>query len=291
MIGQNNYHNRKWFPEQMGEPLDQLAQMVCFGFCTLEAGQIAELPQPETEDSTLLVGVEQGCLSAICEQNAFCLHAGHLIAVCRNQRFLFTTERTTTIHYALIAGQAGALLRTTISSERCFFYGGQNIFDRILTPLIQEAESGAEPEPAVAARAAYELLLQFYGKAKEVVEAAIYPPLVSDALQILREDFIYLQGIEELARRLMVSEAHLVRSFRTAIGMTPGRYLTALRINYAKALLREPNLTVEAVALASGFSSASYFCKVFRSIVHMTPAQYSEKMPKNAKTADDRIYL
>ena len=47
------------------------------------------------------------------------------------------------------------------------------------------------------------------------------------------------------------------------------------RMQQAKLLLSEPNWRVSEVAQAVGFSSVSYFSKVFRDYVGITPSEYN----------------
>lgn len=54
-------------------------------------------------------------------------------------------------------------------------------------------------------------------------------------------------------------------------------YLLKYRVERSMQLLRDGNMTVEAVALECGFSSSAYFCKLFRSHTGMTPKQYRSK--------------
>jgi AraC-like DNA-binding protein len=100
-----------------------------------------------------------------------------------------------------------------------------------------------------------------------------WPPLVQEAVRIIRTRYVSLYGVEELADELGVTKSHLVRSFHAALGMTPGRYLTETRIEAARQLLVRGH-SLEIVATLCGFSGANYLCKVFKKETGMSPAQY-----------------
>ena len=100
------------------------------------------------------------------------------------------------------------------------------------------------------------------------------------AIAIIQEDFPYLEGLDDLAGRLEVSKAHLIRSFVRETGISPARYITRVRIEYAKLLLRGEDASITYVAEASGFANANYFAKVFRRETGMSPSEYLESAPQ-----------
>jgi AraC-like DNA-binding protein len=72
------------------------------------------------------------------------------------------------------------------------------------------------------------------------------------------------EGLQELLPTLGFSYAHLCRLFRRKFGVTPGEYRTAIRLEKAKTLLRNPRLSVTEVAAAVGFCDPGYFARRFR---------------------------
>ncbi len=105
-------------------------------------------------------------------------------------------------------------------------------------------------------------------------------PLVEAAVAIIQEEFAFLEGLEDLAERLEVSAAHLGRVFTKKTGVSPGKYITRVRIEFAKLLLRDPDTTIGYVAEASGFANANYFAKVFRRETGLSPSEFLESAPR-----------
>ena len=66
------------------------------------------------------------------------------------------------------------------------------------------------------------------------------------------------------------------------MGVSPGKYITRVRIEYAKLLLRAPDTTIGYVAEASGFANANYFAKVFRRETGLSPSEYLESAPSHS---------
>ncbi len=78
--------------------------------------------------------------------------------------------------------------------------------------------------------------------------------------------------IQRLASVSGVSEAHFARSFRQAFGMPPHRYLLTRRIERARALLRDTDLAVTAIAFETGWNSLGTFGRIFRDVTGESPS-------------------
>ena len=69
---------------------------------------------------------------------------------------------------------------------------------------------------------------------------------------------------KELASKAGISTRQLERLFSKYMGLTPTKYYLNLRLNRAKQLLDQTNMSILSVALACGFISASHFSKCFK---------------------------
>ena len=101
-----------------------------------------------------------------------------------------------------------------------------------------------------------------------------YTLLVAQAVAAMRENYAELYGIDELSDNLNVSKSHLVRTFKEQVGITPGQYLTQVRINAAKQLLFHREYSLDVIASLCGFSGANYLCRVFKQHTGMTPTEF-----------------
>lgn len=82
--------------------------------------------------------------------------------------------------------------------------------------------------------------------------------------------------LEELAEEAGVSRSHFARRFRAETGVSPHRYQSIQRVEKAKAMLRESQMSLVDIAIELGFCSQSHFTQVFRAHAGMTPRRFRE---------------
>lgn len=77
----------------------------------------------------------------------------------------------------------------------------------------------------------------------------------------------------ELAKSAGLSVRQVERLFLRHLGVTPGRYYMRLRLERARELLRQTNLPILDVAVATGFTSHSYFAQSYRLLFGRPPSE------------------
>jgi AraC-like DNA-binding protein len=88
-------------------------------------------------------------------------------------------------------------------------------------------------------------------------------------------DDIPLATLAELAR---LSPYHFCRSFKHSFGMPPHRYHASRRIERAKQLLADRELSVTGIALDVGFNDTSTFTAAFHRLTGQTPSRYRRNL-------------
>jgi transcriptional regulator GlxA family with amidase domain len=92
----------------------------------------------------------------------------------------------------------------------------------------------------------------------------------------------------ELARGADLSTRQLERLFRKYLNRSPARYYLELRLNKARLLLLQTNMSVIDVALACGFVSASHFSKCYRDFFGRTPRK-ERGLPLKGEAEEEEI--
>jgi AraC-like DNA-binding protein len=93
--------------------------------------------------------------------------------------------------------------------------------------------------------------------------------------------------IRRLASVSGVSEAHFARSFKQAFGIPPHRYLLTRRIERAKALLRDTDLSITDIAFQTGWNSLGTFGRIFRDITGESPGELRVREEAAAHALDE----
>jgi AraC-like DNA-binding protein len=97
---------------------------------------------------------------------------------------------------------------------------------------------------------------------------------VQDAVATIRERFWEPLTLEDLARSVSVSKFYFLRAFTRVTGVTPGRFLCAVRVQEAKRLLLSTSFTVADIAVRVGYSSTGSFTRRFTELVGLSPTQF-----------------
>lgn len=97
---------------------------------------------------------------------------------------------------------------------------------------------------------------------------------ITQVLDYIQERYAEHITIEQLCRLTNSSRSYLSKRFHEEMGMRIVDYINRTRINASAQLLRETNQSVVEIAFACGFDNQSYFNKVFRRWMGMTPNQY-----------------
>jgi AraC family transcriptional regulator len=83
--------------------------------------------------------------------------------------------------------------------------------------------------------------------------------------------------VEDLARAAMFSKFHFTRIFQRVTGVSPGRFLAALRLQRAKELLVTTPMKVADISVTVGYSSVGTFSSRFSRSVGMSPTCYRRR--------------
>lgn len=100
---------------------------------------------------------------------------------------------------------------------------------------------------------------------------------ISKALQLMHDTPSDPWTIENLASEIGMSRAAFAKRFRELVGQTMFGYLSQLRIQRAKEMLKNTKITVDDIALNVGYESERAFSKTFGKYVGMTPKQYRKQ--------------
>lgn len=93
-------------------------------------------------------------------------------------------------------------------------------------------------------------------------------------MQYLQTNYSQNISLSDMAKAVSCHPTHVIRCFKKEYHETPIKALIDIRIAKAKDLLSNTNLSCEQIAEQIGFSSASYFSKLFRDRMQISPIEF-----------------
>jgi len=94
------------------------------------------------------------------------------------------------------------------------------------------------------------------------------------AIAYLRKHLSEAVGMDDLVRHVGFSRARMFDIFKAQTGLTPNDYLQRARVEKAQEQLKQTNLSVTQIGLATGFSSGQYFSTVFARYTGVSPTAF-----------------
>ncbi len=103
---------------------------------------------------------------------------------------------------------------------------------------------------------------------------AIDDPKLSEALRYIRENANQGITVSDLLQAVPMSRTLLERKFKNALGITPHNHIQKIRLQKAKTLLSNTQLSVKEIAERCGFAHVEYLSVAFKREIGQTPTEY-----------------
>jgi AraC-like DNA-binding protein len=116
------------------------------------------------------------------------------------------------------------------------------------------------------------------------MSSEIYPKVylyrrIVKAKLFIDDNYADAIDLDHIADEAFFSKFHFIRLFKKTYGKTPHQYLTRVRIDKSKLLLKE-KMPVSEVCYAVGFDSISSFTNLFKRVVGHPPSAYQQQWIK-----------
>jgi len=100
--------------------------------------------------------------------------------------------------------------------------------------------------------------------------------LISEAINFISNNYQNNISLDEVAKEINMSYHYFSKFFKDSIGKNFVDYLTDLRIEKSKELLKGELVSVKEVCYQVGYSDPNYFSKIFKKTTGTTPTEYRE---------------
>ena len=111
-----------------------------------------------------------------------------------------------------------------------------------------------------------------------VTPSQALPPAIARVVAYVEANLSGALNVERLAAVAEMSRAHFVRQFSAATALSPSGFVLERRIERVERLLLATDMSVVAIAAATGFADANYLAKAFRRVRAMAPLEYRAAM-------------
>ncbi|WP_341520263.1 AraC family transcriptional regulator [Pseudomonas sp. G.S.17] len=92
-------------------------------------------------------------------------------------------------------------------------------------------------------------------------------------------------SIAQIASECSLSRSHFSRAFKKNTGVSPRDWFLQMRLDKAKRLLTETQLTISRISLDCGFADQSHFTRVFTRVIGLTPFSWRRSLPVASRRA------
>ena len=97
---------------------------------------------------------------------------------------------------------------------------------------------------------------------------------IASSLEYMHNNFDKDISIGDIASFVHLSQPHFHRLFKNETGKTPANYLSELRLDKSRSLLKNTDLSITDIALKCGFGSSSHYSFSFKKRFKKTPLEY-----------------
>lgn len=105
--------------------------------------------------------------------------------------------------------------------------------------------------------------------------------LVAELHRVLEEEKVFLRPdihIDDVARMLFTNRTYVTQLMRQEYGLSFIEYVNVARIQYSQSLLYSAQMSLDDVAMKSGFQSTSNYCRAFKRIMGSSPLAWLKKV-------------
>lgn len=101
---------------------------------------------------------------------------------------------------------------------------------------------------------------------------------IDKAIAYVNDNFTSQFTLEFLAEKFNCSCNHFIKKFKEKTGYTPIKYLSVKKIEEAKRLLENTDMSISAIMDEVGYTDASYFSKLFKKLVGYSPKNFRDNV-------------
>lgn len=100
---------------------------------------------------------------------------------------------------------------------------------------------------------------------------------INQVVEYLDKNYMRKIKLQDVADMVYLNPNYLSGMFTKVVGDSLVNYITGKRMDAAKRLLKETNLSITEIGLTIGYENTKYFLRIFRKQIGMTPSEYRKQ--------------
>jgi AraC-like DNA-binding protein len=213
------------------------------------------------------------------EGKTYAVHSGDVMLILPGMNHAYKPDMQTGWHEYWVGFNGShfeeLLDKGVLSKDAVFFSGGGSdtlpvVFDMIITEI-------RDQKPLFQLKVCagiLSILAEVLASARRREQPNCYQRFVQRAKLLMEQRAFGAADVSSIARETGISVSRLNEVFKKYTGMTPYQYFIHIKINKAKSLLEDEDMTVQYAAWKLGFDDPCYFSRLFKHKTGIAPSQW-----------------
>ncbi len=158
------------------------------------------------------------------------------------------------------------------------------LFESSISRIKKAFDNGSSIDVLKARGSVLELitfLTENFGIFKREKEKFGFSGSIQRAIAYIYENFKKDINVDMVAKHVGLSRHHFMREFKKNTGLTVVSYINIMRCQYAKNLIEHTDNSIKNISELSGFRNFSYFSKVFKEMIGVSPSSVERYYKEN----------
>lgn len=157
------------------------------------------------------------------------------------------------------------------------------VFDYLLKPVEQEQLN------VVLMRLLTAIRIERGNTEAEQPEELINATMMKRIIREIKQNYTQNVTLSGLSEKYGISIGYLSSQLKSELGLSFTEYITSKRIQRAKDLLADENLSIDAITELTGYNDYFYFTKVFKKITGISPSKYRKNMNETEELQHNKL--
>ena len=202
---------------------------------------------------------------------------GQMLVMFPGEKIFYKAQTAWTIRWVGVNGRAvdEVMSFLGITPQYPFFKAQE---PEKIVEIMEQVYALQEENLAVNKYKTQSLLCKLFALMLSAVKEEVKFSDANDIIQVAKNTIAYNYNnhleVANLAQKVFLAPAYFSRLFKEKVGISPKQYITQVRMEKAKELLRLSKYSIKNIAATVGYDDALYFSRLFFKREGITPSQF-----------------